>query len=380
MAQRYQIQFDSFDGLQSVVRAIENFSEKRFLSSLHLKSSMSLEDIISMDSEVLTAISHLQKQHADLQAFSKEFNNQFVTRDNHYFNSAHQLLRKIHTGATQVKHIYRRLTPNSTAAVPNHVPANYVKPSIYERSALGAEAYTQPLYGIESYPPEVQNLYNDMNRFFSLLRDSLLLCIEVIRQEEYIRRDAGQCCELYNKFKGENYLRIKRHINSINILSKEFDAFFNPAIDLRQSCATEEEFAQKAFHDQEFEDVCTLTVKELVEEEQRGEYTKEELLLFSDDREKIRQVRYIIQHFDQFIPADYKRATVPANLVACLMWWCDPKEDKAFVEYFTTTYRQTNHLLRPPSNPAVNQAKRKEWRNDPDYSLLISQWDNVEIA
>lgn len=380
MAQRYQTQFDSFDGLNAVVRAIENFSEDRFLSSIHMKSSASLDFIVNLDSEVLAAIANLQKQHADLQAFSKEFNNQFVTRDNYYFNSAHQLLRKIHSGATQMKHIYRRLTPNSTAAAPRHAPATYVKPSIYERSALSTEAYTQPLYGLESYPPEVQNLYNDMNRFFTLLRDSLLLCIEVIRQEEYIRRDADQCCDLYNKFKDENYKRIKRHIHSINILTKEFDALFNPAIDLRQSSDSEAEFSQKGFHKLDYEDVCTLTVKELVEEEQRGEFTKEELMLFTENREKIRQVRYIIQHFDDFIPADYKRATVPANLVACLMWWCDPKEDKAFVEYFTTTYQQSNHLLRPPSNPAVNQAKRKEWRNDPDYNLLISQWDNVEIV
>lgn len=381
MAQRYQTQFDSFEGLETVVQAIEGFSQERFLASLHLRSKRTLTDIAAIDTKVLAAIANLQEQHAQLVDFSQTFNNQFVTRNNHYFNSAHQLLRKIHSGVTQMKHIYKQFTPNSNAAVPASVQPNYTPPSIYERSALGIAPYTRPIFGLDVYSPEIQRLCTDMERFFEVLRDSLLVCLEVMRQEEYIRRNARHCKELYHDFKDENYLRIKKHIHSIRLQSSEFSPDNNPAIDLRQCCATEEEFAQKAFHDQEFDDVCSLAVKELVEEEQRGIYTSEELQLFAEDREKILAVRYIISHFDEYLDPNPRRKNVPADYVACLMGWCEIpiKKNLAFVRYFADTYTKANGQYKPPSNSAVNVKKRSDWKSISEYEQLISLWESVEI-
>lgn len=382
MAQRYQTRFDSFEGLETVVQAIEGFSQERFLASLHLRTTRNLSHIANIDAQVLSAIANLQNQHAQLVDFSTTFNSQFVTRNNHYFNSAHQLLRKIHSGVTQMKSIYKQFTPNSTVAVRTISAQEYTAPSIYERSSLSIAPYTKPMFDLTAYPTEVQRLCYDMARFFEILRESLLVCLEVIRQEQYIRRDANQCKELYHDFKDENYLRIKKHINSIRIQSSEFYPENNPAIDLRQSCDTEEEFAQKAFHDQEYDDVCSLAVKELVEEEQRGEYSIDELQLFADDRDKIRQVRYIITHFDEYLMPSPRRKHIPATHVACLMWWCDIpiKKNLAFVKYFNDTYSKAKGQYKVPSNSAVNVAKRSEWRSISGFEQLISQWESVKIS
>ena len=299
--QRYQTQFDSYDGLQTVVCAIENFSPDRFLAALQQKNKVSLESIVALDSQVLEAIRLFQEQKMDLFNFARDFNNQFVTRRNHCFSSAHQLLHKIHSGTTQVKRVFTRFTPNSSAAAPRNTPTTYVQPSIYERSPLSMEAYMPSLWPIESYPTEVQQLYEDLKRFFALLKESLLLCVEVMRKEEYIRRDPNQCRDLYRSFKEDNYHRVKRILKSINIYTEEFSSFINPAIDLRQSSASEEEFSQKGFHMLEYEDVCTLTVKELVEEAQRGEFSEKELHLFAEDRPLIRRLHTIIDQFDTYL-------------------------------------------------------------------------------
>ena len=296
--QRYQTQFDSYDGLQTVVCAIENFSPDRFLAALQQKNKVSLDYIVTLDSQVLDAVSRLQEQKLDLLSFSQDFNNQFVTRRNHCFSSAHQLLHKIHSGTSQVKRVFTHFTPNSSAAIPRHTPATYVKPSIYERSPLSMESYMPSLWSIESYPEEVQQLFNDLKRFFTLLKDALTLCVEVMRKEEYIRRDPNQCWALYRSFKDDNYHRVKRILKSINIYTDQFSPFLNPAIDLRQSSATEEEFSQKGFHKLDYEDVCTLTVKELVEEAQRGEFSEKELNLFAANRPLIRRLHAIIADFD----------------------------------------------------------------------------------
>lgn len=381
MAQRYQTRFDSFEGLETVVQAIEGFSQERFLASLHLNNRRTAMDLAALDTKLLGAIANLQEQHAQLLDFSLTFNSQFVTRNNHYFNSAHQLLRKIHTGVTQMKHIYKRFTPNSNAAVPASMQATYTPPSIYERSSLGIAPYTRPMFGLDVYTPEVQRLCMDMARFFDVLRESLLVCLEVIRQEQYIRRDPNQCTELYHDFKEENYLRIKKNIHSIRINTSEFSPDNNPAIDLRQASETEEEFSQKGFHNLEFEDVCTLATKELVEEEQRGIFSIEELQLFAEDRDKIMKVRYIISHFDDFLPPNPKRKKVPATYVACLMSWCDIplQRNRAFVNYFAQTYAPHGRYT-APSNSAVNVAKRSEWKSIPEFEQLILQWESVNLS
>ena len=382
MAQRYQTRFDSFEGLETVVQAIEGFSQERFLASLHLRNSRNLTHIANIDAQVLAAIANLQTQHAQLVDFSTTFNSQFVTKNNHYFNSAHQLLRKIHSGVTQMKSIYKQFTPNSSVAVRPIVAQDYTAPSIYERSSLSVAPYTRPLFDIKDYPMEVQQLCCDMARFFDMLRESLLVCLEVIRQEQYIRRDPNQCTELYHDFKEENYLRIRKHINSIRLNTSEFSPDNNPAIDLRQASDSEEEFSQKGFHNLEFDDVCSLATKELVEEEQRGIYTAEELQLFAEDREKITAVRYIITHFDEYLPANPRRKTVPADYVACLMGWCKIpiKKNLAFVNYFAATYKKANGQYKPPSNSAVNVKKRTSWKGLSEFEQVILQWESVEIS
>ena len=374
--QRYQTQFDSYDGLQTVVCAIENFSPDRFLAALQQKNKMSLDYLVALDSQVLDAISHLQEQKYDLLNFSQEFNNQFVTRRNHCFSSAHQLLHKIHSGATQAKRIFTRFTPNSSAAVPSHTPATYTKPSIYERSPLGTEAYMPSLWPIETYPEEVQQLFHDLKRFFALLHDALILCVNVMRKEESIRRDAQQCCALYRSFKDDNYHRVKRILKSINIYTDQFSPFLNPAIDLRQSSASEEEFSQKGFHSLDYEDVCTLTVMELVEEEQRGEFTKEELNLFAENRPLIRRLHTIIANFDSYLDVNVaNRKKLPAKYIACLLLWAQPKEEKAFVEYFAHTY-QGQHSV--PDNTTVNVQKNKIRNGDKLYEPLKALWNEIK--
>ena len=375
MAQRYQTNFDSFDGLQMVVGAIENFSPDRFLAALQQKTKVSIDYIVSIDSQVLDAIKHLQEEKMELTIFARDFNNQFVTRNNNYFNSAHLLLRKIHSGTSQTKRIFTRFTPLSSSAAPRHAPATYVQPAIYERSPLTTEPYMPSLWSLETYPPEVQDLFNDLKRFFSLLREALLLCVDVIRKEEYIRRDPQQCSALYEAFKEENYYRVKRILKSINIYTEEFSPFINPAIDLRQSCSTQEEFSQKAFHNQGYEDVCALSVKEIVEEAQRGEFTEQELNLFLTNRPLIRRLHTILADFDSYLePKDASRKKLPAKYIACLLLWSQPKEDKAFVDYFLNTYQGAHSL---PDYTTINVQKNKLRNGDPLYSQLETRWDAV---
>ena len=125
----------------------------------------------------------------------------------------------------------------------------------------------------------------------------------------------------------------------------------------------------------DYEDVCTLTVKELVEEEQRGEFSKEELNLFAENRPLLRRLHTIIDNFDSYL--DEKAATrkkLPAKYIACLLLWAQPKEEKAFVEFFINTYKGEHEV---PDNSTVNVQKNKLRNGDAVYARLEGLWNSI---
>jgi hypothetical protein len=125
----------------------------------------------------------------------------------------------------------------------------------------------------------------------------------------------------------------------------------------------------------EYEDVCTLTVKELVEEAQRGEFSEKELHLFAENRPLIRRLHTIIDQFDTYLDEkSAARKKLPAKYIACLLLWAQPKEEKAFVEFFISNYQGTHEV---PDNSTVNVQKNKLRNGDAVYSRLEGLWNEV---
>ena len=170
-------------------------------------------------------------------------------------------------------------------------------------------------------------------------------------------------------------------LDGIQLDSHVFLAENNPAIKMRSEASSERQFAERGFHNLTESATTALASKEIVEEARRGEFTAQELWLFDGcEREFIRRVRLIIQHFEDYLPEGYKRQTLPAKYIASLMWWCKPHEDKAFVVYFTKTYKEAGGQLKVPNNSAVNQKKNELKNTDSEYQSLVERWKSVEVG
>lgn len=377
MAQLYQTNIDTFEQLQYVANAVENFNFDKFIYVL-VHKNVPISEVSEMRAKMLDVNAKLLDELGKLQSYSSTFNNEFVTEHNEYFSSAYHLLRKVKSGTAQVKKMFRQFTPNNAAAI-RMVNTNNVKPDIYKRSPLGGAEYMPSLFKPEDFSPQVNVLYNATADFMQTMHQSLELCITMLREKHKIRMNKSKCQKLYKKFKDDQYIRIKAIIKSINLDTADFTEE-NPAILLRNRSRSEEEFAQKGFHTLTVSDAAGLASKELVQEAKRGEFTQEELLLFYQNEDKIRLVRYIIQNFDSFLPNDYKHKKLPAKYIACLRSWCQPREDKAFVEYFRKTYLDYAPQHTVPNNSAVNQQKNKiDEKRDDDYKMLVEKWKNVEM-
>lgn len=375
MSHIYQTQITTEENLQTVLTAIENFNFDRLLAALKDRRSLSVSDILAMDARITEATAKLQTEYARLQDEAPAFNKRFVHRNNHYFSSAEALLRKIRSGVARFKDLYSRLTPNRTSAYQG-LPMPEDKPSIYDRSLLGNAAYTPSLFP-ETVRPEVKQLYEHIVAFLAQMEDALNLCKDVLDDEALIREDAGQCRELYMDFKDEHYSHIKQLLCQITASWNDIEKITNPAICLREQTASDEEFSQQGFHNLEYEDVCQLATKEIVEESQRGEFTKEELMLFPDNRPLILRVRHIIVDFESYLPEGFNGKKIPASTIACLIRWSKPKEDFAFVKYFKKTYEASGGTHKVPSNSAVNVQKNDLNNHNPEYVSLVERWENI---
>ena len=375
MSHIYQTQITTEENLQTVLTAIENFNFDRLLAALKDRRSLSVSDILAMDARITEATSKLQTEYARLQDEAPAFNKRFVHRNNHYFSSAEALLRKIRSGVARFKDLYSRLTPNRTSAYQG-LPMPEDKPSIYDRSLLGNAAYTPSLFP-ETVRPEVKQLYEHIVAFLAQMEDALNLCKDVLDDEALIREDAGQCRELYMDFKDEHYSHIKQLLRQITASWNDIEKITNPAICLREQTASDEEFSQQGFHNLEYEDVCQLATKEIVEESQRGEFTKEELMLFPNNRPLILRVRHIIVDFESYLPEGFNGKKIPASTIACLIRWSKPKEDFAFVKYFKKTYEASGGTHKVPSNSAVNVQKNDLNNHNPEYVSLVERWENI---
>lgn len=376
----YNSHIVSFENLQYVLEVVNGFSQGRYLAALMGKKNIDREQLMRMGLKFDEITNKLATEYINLSEFGKTFNDKFTTYDNDCFSSAKALITKMRSGMSFTTQIYRQFAPQNKAAMKAANP-NVTELDLYSRSAMAGAEYTIPMFDASAFAPEVNDLYEKMKRFMEQMRDSLQLCEDILEEEAEIRKNPQACLDRYIVFKEKHRRRIQDMLNSINLASRDFLAENNPAIRLREESKDDLQFSQRGFHYLSVPATTALAAKEIVEEQERGIYSKEEIMLF-DDRERILPVRYIISHFDDYFHPKKKRKNIPGDYVACLLWWCDIplKRNRPFVEYFEKVYNEANGQYKPPSNSAVNQAKRTDWRTKSEFSDLISQWESVKIS
>ena len=376
----YQSQIESLEHLQYVANIVGGFNQERYLAALMGRKNLTNEQLTRMRLELSDISNRMENEYINLTEFGKTFNEQFTTHFNECFSSAMTLLGKVRTGFGKLVQFYKQFAPNDKDTRRLAVHCN-TKLDLYSRSPMAAEAYSTPLFDVSAFSPEVKELYETLSKFMVIMDNCFQVCQDILEEEQQIRDNPEACLELYAKFKDEHRRLIKDMINSIRLDSCDFYEENNAAIFLRNHSEDELQFSQKGFHNLSVSATTALASKEIVEESLRGEFSKEELFLFNEnEKPKIRRIRYIITHFDEYLPKDFKRKKIPSTYVACFMWWCEPKEDLGFVNYFSSTYTQANGRHQPPSNPAVNRAKRTNWETIPEFNNLINTWKNVEFS
>lgn len=326
---------DRLNQIKEIVSNFEKDGANRLTCALEMKHK-DLDEIEQLSAFIAQARDKMEKELERLKKFEPTFNNQFATNHNNYYNSVSEVLRHIRSHLSPLKIILKKFCPRKHPSAKECKMYNIPPKSVIDASLLGDEIYQPDLFELESFPPAVQGLYNEMIKFFKAKDPIKSKCI-------------------LDKYRQNAYKRMENAIMLISEDTIEYLKATTPAYQAYQHYASEEGFAQGEFHKQNCASMDHLCLIEAVTETE--DITIKEKVLWGNNPKTIKKIRYVISHFDELLPADFKHKLMGMyEYIFCQ--WALPDNVKQAVEYFIEHY---NGNYAPVKYAAVN-------KHSPEYN------------
>ena len=360
--------------IEQIIEAASKFDADRFLYAMKFKD-WDEQKLKLKTEEVAFYREKLEAEFERLADFAKVFNKEFVTENNKCYSSALTMLRKLKSGISETKRIFKDFCPRAHRESLYHAIGNNPV-SAFDYSNLSTNAYQLDLFQFEGYPDCVNKLYNEMEQFFMVLIRSIQLCKQVLEDEKKIRSDNKYCKALFDEFK-ENVMGVLSNFFMLFQRDSEYlTEEANPAIASRNRYDNDEAWASEGYHNYTKKEVQHLIVKQVLDEEKGSDLTQVEILLFGSDVQRVHKYRQIIKHFDELIPESYRRQHLPAKYVQMFLRFAGIQKgrEKAAVEYFNETYLSAEgHKFFTVAYQSVN-ACRQDVQEDLDG--LYEEFEN----
>ena len=294
---------DRLNQIKEIVSKFEKNGANRLTCALEMKHK-DLDEIEQLAGFIAQACDKMEKELERLKKFEPSFNNQFATDHNNYYNSVSEVLRHIRSHLSPLKIILKKFCPRKHPSAAECDMYNIPPKSVIDASLLGDEIYQSDLFELESFPPAVQGLYNEMIKFFKAEKECMDICAEILQEELAIRKDPIKSKCILDKYRQKAYKRMENAIMLIPEDTIEYLKATTPAYQAYQHYASEEGFAQGEFHKQNCASMDHLCLIEAVTETE--DITIKEKVLWGNNPKTIKKIRYVISHFDELLPADFK--------------------------------------------------------------------------
>ena len=324
--------------LVEIIAALEQFEQDRFIAGIQARhyTKYDIEQALDM---VVSYQSRVNVEARSLVRFSETFIQQFATDNNTCFNEAQRYFNRIRSTLCALKKVFQKTTPRSMAQLPKGVQ----QPTVFERSALSYGACVIDLWGMASYDDVVQQLYHQLETLLTTATTILELCHQMIENEATIRQDTQQLRNIYHE-------SCEQLMGSV----REFAVFLGtvkqlPETELnkrRKNARSMDDFLKKEYHKVEKKVFKQYVWLEAVRQGHNDGLTEEETYLFHDNHEHVRQVRWAIEHFDEF-GVEGQQGKLDSTMLVYFLKWCGvgQTKEKRLYQYFCDTYRSGYGLL-----------------------------------
>ena len=333
---------DRLNQIKEIVSKFEENGANRLTCALEMKHK-DLDEIEQLSGFIAQACDKMEKELERLKKFEPSFNNQFATDHNNYYNSVSEVLRHIRSHLSPLKIILKKFCPRKHPSAAECEMYNIPPKSVIDASLLGDEIYQPDLFELESFPPAVQGLYNEMIKFFKAEKECMDICAEILQEELAIRKDPIKSKCILDKYRQKAYKRMENTIMLISEDTIEYLKATTPAYQAYLHYASEEGFAQGEFHKQNCASMDHLCLIEAKTENE--DITIKEKMLWGNNPKTIKKIRYVISHFDELLPADFKHKLMGMyEYIFCQ--WALPSNIKQAVEYFIQHYHGRHKVVK----------------------------------
>ena len=217
------------------------------MSALKMKH-MDLDEIDRLAEYISQAREKMDKELVRLHKYEKDFNSDFATDHNFYYNSVSEILRHMRSHMSPLKTIFRKFCPRKHPTPAECATFGIQQKSAIEESLLGKNVYELNLFDLSTYPSVVQGLFSELIKFFKAEEECINLCTEILKEEMEIRNDPIRSKCSLDTYRHKVYKRLKNEImlitgDTVNCLKE-----ITPAYQSYLNYASEEGFAQGEFH------------------------------------------------------------------------------------------------------------------------------------
>lgn len=346
---------------ESIIQNAMAFEDSKILAAIQSRDYEE-SDVNFFCTDLKISTAKLEKEYLALKEFAKVFNKLYATNYNQCFNTALTLSRKLRSTISSTKKIFRKMCPIVRKNTAYTKEQNF-KLSVFDHSFLTGLPYSEDMFGLENYPECVKDLCLSARSFFLKLTGIMLLCREIIQKERYIRTHPDLCNKIYQ----ENYQEVaKKSHDTINAFKSlgttlPIDAMskrIHGPKSLQQAiCDCFHVFNQSQFQ--------FFVIFDTIEKGKKAGLTCEESILWPNNHDLAKQVRLVIEHFDELDiegreNKKLNKHHIKAKVIVMLMEWAgiigSGKESK-FIKYFQNTYH--GKYLAPAGNSGSNGSKNK---------------------
>ena len=187
-----QIGSSHLEEMELILDFVEGFDVDRLLYAINGKH-FDEDEITSLTLDIREQNGKLSRQKLHLFSFGKTFNKEWTTDDNECFDSSLKVSRKISSGTKGVRDVIMRFCRvRRKKSLPNHEPQQAINVSM-----ISTPHYMADLFGMESYPDCVIELFRAMLEFYGTLDECIHEAIRVLDEEKAVDSNDRKKLELF---------------------------------------------------------------------------------------------------------------------------------------------------------------------------------------
>lgn len=288
--------------------------------------------------KLLELTAHFRKRHSYEDAelyrlgdFSKDYNKLWATKNNRCFNKEEMMLNK---RQSQYKSWREMLKITSPRFKPK--PNESEDPqSIYEASFLTYRPYEQDIWGPASYGTLIYDLWGELNVIVKHMQDGRKLCDDMIEEEAKIDKDPERKEQLfwdqYRSIAERNQDTIELHVkkgivNTDNPVYRKMLTYPDTITGL----------AHNDFHYRSETQMSDFVITHSTLTHQNNNITPTENILFGQDFEKIKIMRFAAEHADELLSITGNK--FDKSDILFLIKWLNPLKS-------TKSHKDNEHVL-----------------------------------